>query len=39
MDASSGILRILTTPFSQDVKDSVDQLNEPLKLGNIEYHH
>lgn len=36
MDASSGILRILTTPFSQDVKDSVDQLNEPLKLGNIE---
>ncbi|MDV3537896.1 hypothetical protein CMU94_02010 [Elizabethkingia anophelis] len=36
MDASSGILRILTTPFSQNVKDSVDQLNEPLKLGNIE---
>ncbi|WP_185654155.1 hypothetical protein [Elizabethkingia meningoseptica] len=36
MDASSGILRILTTPFSQNVKDSVDQLNEPLKLGTIE---
>lgn len=36
MDASSGILRILTTPFSQNLKDSVDQLNEPLKLGNIE---
>ncbi|OPC53417.1 hypothetical protein [Elizabethkingia bruuniana] len=36
IDASSGILRILTTPFSQDVKDSADQLSEPLKLGNIE---
>lgn len=36
MDLSSSILRILTTPFSQNVKDSVDQLNEPLKLGNIE---